>query len=96
MRISPAVVGGRIDSSSPAAECSTSVTVPTSVPSASCDPKTFEFVVVELVGILRRRQRIAVDDEQRAAQGIGGGAVVDTVDVRSRSRPECSRADFTV
>ena len=62
------------------------MTVPISVPSVTAGRQPFEFVIVELVGIVGRRQLGAVDQEQRAAQRIGG-VRSPIPSRRSRSRP---------
>ena len=58
----------RIESNSPAAVCNTSATVPTVWPVGRHHLQTFELVVVELVGILDRRQILGVDNEHNAPQ----------------------------
>ena len=58
------------DNNSPAAVCSTSLTLPTTVPSVGHDRKPLELVVVELVGIVDRRQVCGVDEEDIAPQAL--------------------------
>ncbi len=60
------------DNNSPAAVCSTSSTLPTSLPSVVTTRKPLELVVVELVGIVDRRQVRGVDEEHIAPQRIRG------------------------
>ena len=60
-----------------AAVCSTSATDSDFGTGNRTHRQTFELMVVELVGFLDRRQVGDVDEEQRAAQRIGGVAVLD-------------------
>ncbi len=65
----------RTDSSSPAAVCSTSVDRTEVLAVDRPNRQSFELVVVELVGIVDRRQLRGVDHEQVPAQRIGRVAI---------------------
>ena len=58
----------RTESNSPAAVCNTSATEPTGVPVGRHHLQAFELMVVELVGLLDRRQVRRVDEEKGAPQ----------------------------
>ncbi len=59
-----------------AGRCKTSVTVPTSTPAGVSARKPNQVVVVVLVGLSRSVRLIDVDHEHRAAQRLGGRAVI--------------------
>ncbi len=64
-RISPSP--DRTESSSPAAVCSTSATVPTCFASRRANLQPFELMVVELVRVLDGWQIRGIDEKQRAS-----------------------------
>ena len=70
-------------SRSPAPKFSTATTVPTAAPVA-IDARQADQVGVIIFALFERRQRVAVDLDQRAAQRFGGGAVGDAVEPRDR------------
>ena len=71
--------GRSTSSRSPAPKFSTATTVPSGSPVA-VDAGQADQVGVIIFALLERRQRGAVDLDQRAAQRLGGGAVGDALE----------------
>ena len=72
-----------ISSRSPAPKFSTATTVPDRV-AVRVHRRQADQVGVIIFALLERRQRRAVDLDQRAAQRLGGGAVADAFEARDR------------